>query len=777
MSRSPDSNPGTESVLVNLPAGVTSFIGRVAETERALGLLSSTRLLTLTGAGGSGKTRLALHVAARVVEQRRFPDGVSFVPLAPLTDWTLVAQAIATTVGAPLAPGRPALDSVTAYLTGQELLLVLDNFEHVIEAAEAVGALLANCPRLRVVVTSRSPLRLRGEQELPVPPLGLPQDTTGVDLEALQRSDAVALFVARACEVRPDFTVTTASAPAIAGICRRLDGLPLAIELAAARVKLLTPQALLERLAADRRLPLLTGGPRDLPARQQTLSATIAWSYDLLTPDLQRLYRHLAPFMGGWTLEAAEAVFAPSGGAGQAVLDGLGALVDHNLVRQREQTDGTPRFEMLETIREYGLERLAESGEAGDARRRHARYFVELAERAAPNLNGPQQRIWLDHLEAEHDNLRVALGWAIEHDPEAALRAAGGIWEFWRVHSHLSEGRRWLDAALANGSTAPASVRATALDTAGGLASWQGDFVRAEELFNEGLSIFRELGDQRNVANTLRGMCRMAQVSGDYARAESLCSESAAIFRNLGDKHGLISALLNLGWTAWGRGDLARATSFLTESLTLAREQGIAYSVANLLAGLGYVALDEPDDERAHQLFTESLVLNRDMGNTIFVVVCLEGLARTAVMRGQLLRAAKLFGTSDAWRELLGFPVEAHLRPGRERDAAVARARLGNDAFAAASDAGRAMPLEDVVRYALDPEPPVTSTPDAFAMLTARELDVLRLVVEGLSDREIAANLFISHHTVMRHVSNILGKLGVESRTAAAAYAMRRDLV
>ena len=757
----------------SLPVPPTQFISRERELTAVCDLFrrEDVRLVTLTGPGGVGKTRLAIECARTVLTA--YPDGVVFVSLAPITDPDLVASAVAQGIGVRQSPDEPLIDGVNAVIGDRRLLLVLDNFEHVLDAAPFVADLLVGCSGLKVLVTSRARLRIRGEHECIVAPLDVP-DAALLPIDRLESFGSVTLFLERTREIQQEFALTEANSALVAGICRRLDGLPLAIELAAARMKMLSPQALFDRL--ERRLPLLSDGARDLPARQQTMRDTIAWSYDLLHDEERQLYRHLATFIGGLTLEAAEACNPDLN-----VFDGIMTLVDHSLVRQATRTDGSTRFTMLETIREYGLEQLEQHGESAEARQRHARFFLDLVARAEPELYGSGQQLWLNILEDEHDNLRVALDWAVEHDVEAALRSAGGLWQFWLIHAHLSEGRRWLEKALVNGASVPASARAKALDTAGSLASWQGDFEQANQLFEESLRIFRELDDRSNIANTLRGLARMAMAAGDHERAHRVGSESVALYQALGDTVGIINALFNLGGNAFCQGEYARATALLVNGLTLAREQGNTSTAANIIAILGCVALDDGDVEHANQQFIESLVLNAQTADTRFIAVCFEGLGRVARTRNHAERAARLFGAAGVLRQTIGYPVEGFLRPQLERDTATVRSALGDERFATAWSTGQAMTLSDAIELALAADtgsaPDDAAWPNSATGLSPREFDVLRLLVDGTSNQEIAEALFISSHTVATHVANIMGKLGVESRTAAATYAIRRGLI
>jgi predicted ATPase/DNA-binding CsgD family transcriptional regulator len=786
--------PLRERAEPRLPLALTSFVGRERELSAVCDAVqrADVRLVTLTGPGGVGKTRIAQAVAAEVAAA--FPDGAWFVGLAEVRDPALVAPAIAQAFGVWEGGDAPLVDRLALVLRDRRLLLLLDNVEHVVTSAPVVTTLLGACPGLTVLATSRVRLRVSGEHEYVVPPLEVAAPAQTDSAADVSRSEAVRLFVARAQAVETGFALTEANAGMVADICRRLDGLPLAIELAAARVKVLPPPALLARL--ERRLPLLTGGGRDLPARQQTMRATIAWSHDLLTSEEQTLFRRLAVFVGGFSLEAAEVVCQGAGtgeqGMGEAsgpvasVLDGVASLVDQSLVQKTEQPDGAPRFTMLETVREFGLERLADSGETAAANRRLAAWAVALAHESVPGLRGPEQRRWLDRLAGELPNLRAALGWLAESgEAEGGAELAATLFDFWLAGGHPDEGRGWLDRFLEGGAQLAPATRASALWATGMLASIQGAFPRAMDAAEESLALARRIerplavADALNLLGLALGTAHEATHPGDTAGVRALVAplyaEALELYRAHGDRY----------WTAWVLANEAsfeedpdRQAARWEESLALFRATGDATGVAVVLSNLGEQAGRRGAWSVAAPSFAEALTLSWRDGDRWTLPSCLESLGRVALLGiGQAERAVRLFAAASAVRASTGFPPQTQEAADLSRDLAAARARLGDDAFDAAWEAGRVLPVEQAVAAALGlaeavPSPSV-SAPHG---LTRRESEVLQLLAEGRSDREIAEALFISPRTVGVHLANVLGKLGLASRAAAVAFVHRHGL-
>ena len=832
-----------------LPPQSTAFVGREAQMQavRALLLRPDTRLVTLTGPGGTGKTRLAIQVARTLLDtlgtgsERAFPDGVVFVPLAPIADPDLVPLTIAQALDIREVPGRTVVAALRDALQSKHVLLVLDNFEQVIDAASHVAALLAAAPRLKILVTSRAVLRLYGEREYPVPPLALPDRRANPSASHLAQFEAVHLFVERAQAARPEFALTDGNAADVAEVCHRLDGLPLALELAAARTRALPPGQLLQRM--ERRLPLLTGGARDLPARQRTLRDAIGWSYDLLDPDEQTLFRRLAVFRG-CSLEAVEAVCPGEpvrlGTASVAlpllhidVLDGLQSLVEKSLIRQETGVDGAARYRMLETVREYALEQLAASGESDTVHRRHALSAVQFAEEAESKLHGTEQGHWFAQVSQEHDNLRAALRWCEERGyAEPSYRLCDALWWFWSVRGHTGEGRERLANVLARFPVAASSrrvgLRARALLGASLLASFQGDYASARTLGEEGLALRRAAGDAEGIFHAIEGLTTATWLQGDYVAARRYAEEGLALATTIGDRRGYLMLLNTLGNISHDAGDLDVARNYfdrchpelsdefgihgplismsqvaleqgdLNEAehladglLAKARRDGLRHLEPLALATLGGIALERGDRPAALGHLTACITISHELGDTATVSQVLERFVELAVPQGDFVRALTLAGASEALRERAGAQRSRNGQSRLERFLEPARQSLGVERAREAWLAGRALHLDDAVATALRAaEPPAIlreqhgsadagarPATGATADLTRREREVALLIARGLSNRQIAETLVITEGTAANHVNHILGKLGVGTRAQVAVWVAQRSLV
>jgi len=738
----------------NLPIALSSFIGRTRELAEVRRLLGTTRLVALTGAGGGGKTRLALAVATAVVPE--YPDGVWLVELAALTDRAQVVQAVAAALGVCEEPQRPLTATLVDALRARTLLLVLDNCEHLLDScAQLATTLLSACPRLRILATSREALGVAGETSWLVPSLSLPDPQHVLTRMELVEAEAVGLFVERAAAALPTFRLTPENASDVVQVCRRLDGIPLAIELAAARVKVLSMAQLAARL--DDCFRLLSAGGWTAVPRQQSLRATIDWSYALLAEPERALFRRLSVFAGGWTLEAAEVVCAGDCLAGDEVLEALAHLVDKSLVVVERQDGGPVRYRLLEAVRQNSHEKLRESGEAESIERQHAHFFLALAEAAEQELRGAQQVVWLDRLEREHDNVRGALAWsqAARDGAEVGLRLAGALWLFWLLRGNLSETRASLRGLLGRPEMhAPTVARAKALYVAGLLAGAQSDFAPACMLLEESLALGQALEDKHAIAYarnwlgivaSLQGdnlaarvllagslallqdlgnkwdiawaLSRLADIDlylGDYTRAAVSLEASLALARQVGDHFVLGHVLLSLGYAAHLQGDNMRAAACYEESLARFRALNNTWGIAAVLHTLGYVLRTQGDNVQAAVCFSESLTRYWKMGHKEGTSLCLNGFAGVAGEMGQPVRAARLFGAAEALRETIGLSRQSDERAIYDRSVAAVRAQLEEAAFAAAWAEGRAMPLEQAIAEALagtDPSAEISARP------------------------------------------------------------------
>jgi predicted ATPase/transcriptional regulator with XRE-family HTH domain len=698
----------------NLPAPPNAFIGRGLEVAAVRELLhrSGVRLLTLSGPPGIGKTRLSLEVAAELLadpEDSLFEDGIYFVGLASIKDPELFVSGVARALGLKESVGQSLLEDLKGFLRSKRILLILDNFEQVVSAAPTLAEILSAAPQLKAIVTSRETLHIYGEHDFPMLPLGLPSRSQAASAESLLEYDAIRLFIERAISIKPDFKLTGENARAISEICIALDGLPLAIELAAVHARTLSPHALLARL--ESRLKLLVGGPRDLPARQQTLRGAIDWSYDLLAEDERILFRYLSIFVGGCTLDAVEAVAASPAADQKGVSAVLASLVNKSLVRQEAKPDGDARFVMLETIQEYAREKLEEHSEAEKLRRLHAQHFLGLAQQAEPLLRGPEQMAWMKRLQEEHDNFRAALrAYKEAKDMENGLRLAAALWRFWHTRGYLTEGREHLVSLLSLASdtdkdsaedAALQELRAKVLNGAGVFALTQADYESATPLFEESLAIYDTLGNKAGMANTLNNLANVAYYREDFGTAISIHEQGLAIYEELGDKAGVSKSLNNLAIVLRSRGDYASAGSLLRRSLQIKREVGDKEGISSVLNNLAEVAQVQGDYEVARSMFEESLALRLELGNKRGMAETLEGLANVDALLGRVESSARLWGAAEALREAIGTPLLSTDLDGYQREVAAALSRADQAVWTAAWAAGRMMSPEQAIGYAL----------------------------------------------------------------------------
>lgn len=781
MNEKTDSSP-----LENLPVPLSTFIGREKEIVTVKKLVLENRLVTLTGAGGSGKTRLALEVARNLLME--FKNRVWFIELASLRDPSLISQKITSTLNIREQSNQPLLDLLVYYLSMHPSLLVLDNCEHMINAsAEIAQILLRKCANLKILATSREVLGITGEVAWIVPPLSLPEvqpwrspESAQGALQEYVKSESIRLFIARAMANTPEFQLTTHNGAWVAEVCRRLDGMPLAIELAAAKIRSLSVKEIAERL--DNRFQLLTSGSRTAPPRQQTLASMLDWSYNLLSGEEQKVLQRLSAFAGGTTLKAAEIVCVGEDVASAEVLEILSHLVDKSLVTVDRLEKGEIRYHLLETIREYAFEKLSQSKESETLRNRHLDFCLEFATEAELGIRGPDEIFWYEKLEEEHDNLRAALSWALEsHNADAGLGLSSKLGFFWFVRGHFREGVEWLEKALAQRQGAAITSEAAAIKALCGLLIWSEnpDRDRLAQLLEESLNLYQKLEDKTGIAWILNYMGVIEVYREDSDKAERLLGKSLALRREIGDPWCIAVTLQNFIVLALQRNDYASAREFAEETIAWFQQAGYQRGVARTFLDLTDIALHEGEYVKATDLLTRSLSYLVQIRDKWSVASVLERLATIASKLGNFKRAAQLFGAAESFREMLGMPLQGYEDDVYKKDVATVRENLSEATLTEYWVRGREMTLEQVVKFASyepDSPSPAQAEKERVGGLTRREREAAVLIAQAKSNSEIAEAMTVTVKTVEAYVTRILRKLGFDSRVQIATWVIDNDI-